>query len=261
MLNTLAKAGQVLDLFGECEEWGVTDLSVRLGLSKSNAHDLLSSLAAINLLQRTKGSRYRLGWRLISMAGRVADAALLRRHAPEYLQALARAGGETTHLAVWEGQHIFFVAQAVAPHGGMDRPEARPGALLPGHATSSGKILLGQVPWEEALAKVTADGFDALTPATIVGPVRLRREFERVAETGFAVSLEETVVGVSTVAVPVRGPNGEVIAALGASMEADRLPAFLATGVRTMTATAARLAASLRAPDSRELAEMASTAS
>ena len=58
MLGTLKRAGTVLDLFTTDEpEWGVTATAHRLGIGKSLAHDILSSLAAIGLLQRVGHGR------------------------------------------------------------------------------------------------------------------------------------------------------------------------------------------------------------
>jgi DNA-binding IclR family transcriptional regulator len=89
-LGTIVKAGAVLDAFaGGRESWGARELALRLGLPRSGVHDLLVSLAAIGLLQRTSDARYRLGWRVLELAGGVGEAALLRQVAPEHLRALA----------------------------------------------------------------------------------------------------------------------------------------------------------------------------
>lgn len=246
MLGTVAKAGQVLDAFTpERPEWGVTELACHLGFPKSNAHELLASLAAIDLLQRAPGGRYRLGWRVVAMAGGHAEATLLRKHAPAHLGALARCGGQTAHLAVWDGREMFFVAQATAV-GGVDNPRARPGAVIPGHATATGKVLLGLMPWSEAIVRLRYDGFPPLTSATITDEEILREEVEGALRNGYAVAREEAVVGVSSIAVPVSGPAGHVIAALGVSMRPGLLAGYLHRHLRTMTETAGRLGRSLR---------------
>lgn len=248
MLSTVTKAGQVLDVFTpERPEWGVTEVATQPGLSKSNAHELLASLASIDLLQRTPRARYRLGWRVVAMAGGLAEATMLRKHAPPHLDWLARRGGQTAHLAVWDGREMFFVAQGTAI-GGVDQRRARPGALIPAHATASGKVLLGLVPWPEAIAKVGRDGFRALTPATITNEAVLREEVERAKVDGFATAHEETVARISTVAVPVPGPDGHVIAALGVSMKTEMLVGYLHHHLRTMASTAAELGRALRQP-------------
>lgn len=248
MLSTVTKVGQVLDVFTPARpEWGVTEVAGQLGIAKSNAHELLASLASIDLLQRTPRARYRLGWRVLAMAGGLTEATLLRRHAPPHLDSLARRGGQTTHLAVWDGREMFFMAQGTAV-GGVDHPRARPGAFIPAHATASGKVLLGLLPWAEAIAKVGRDGFQALTPATITDEAILREEVERAKVNGFATAREEAVACISSLAVPVPGPEGQVIAALGVSMKTEMLAGYLHHHLRTVTATAAGLGRSLRQP-------------
>jgi DNA-binding IclR family transcriptional regulator len=104
--------------------WGVTELALTLNLPTSNVHDQLSSLASIKLLQRTADSRYRLGWRVMSLAPGVTDAAILRKHAPRVLQSLARLTGETTHLTVWDGQGLMFVGRALTENS-LVQPHAQ----------------------------------------------------------------------------------------------------------------------------------------
>lgn len=70
VLNTIDRTGKVLDLFtAETPEWGVTAVATRLQLPKSTTFDIMSSLAAIGLLQQTSGDRYRLGWRVLLFSG------------------------------------------------------------------------------------------------------------------------------------------------------------------------------------------------
>src|SRR5690606_18003318 len=105
MLNTIVRTDQVLELFStERPEWGVTEIAQTLGVPKSNIHELVSSLASIGLLRRTGRSRYRLGWRIMSMAHNVVEAASLRRHALVSMRNLSRQTGETSHLAVWDSR-------------------------------------------------------------------------------------------------------------------------------------------------------------
>jgi IclR family pca regulon transcriptional regulator len=109
-------------------------------------------------------------------------------------------------------------------------------------------VLLGSAPWSEAIAKVGRDGFLALTPATITDEGVLRAEVERAKVDGYAVAHEETVAGISTLAVPVPGPKGHVIAALGVSMKTEMLVGYLHQHLRSVVTAAAGLGRSLRQP-------------
>src|SRR4051794_41972859 len=68
MLSTLGRAAKVLDLFTvEAPEWGATAVAHELQIAKSQAHELLVSLAVGGLLQRVGMGRYRLGWRIVAL--------------------------------------------------------------------------------------------------------------------------------------------------------------------------------------------------
>lgn len=70
LLNTISRAGNVLALFtAEHPEWGVRETATELGMPRSNAHMLMSSLTDIGLFARTSDLRYRLGWRLLTLSG------------------------------------------------------------------------------------------------------------------------------------------------------------------------------------------------
>lgn len=245
-LGTVGRAGRVLDLYAtEKTEWGVREVALRLGMSRSTAHSILSSLAAIHLLQRTPESRYRLGWRLMQLAGGVTEATVLRRAAPDQMRALAEFGKESTHLAVWDGREMFFFARAVAP-GGVAVAAATPGTTLPAHATASGKVLLGHLPNEAALAGMLAGNLVRLTDSTIVDHSQLWQEVTTARDTGLATSRGETVDDVDALAVPVRGADGRVVASLGVSMQSGRLDGYLRCNRQHLVTAAATLSAEVR---------------
>lgn len=244
-LGTVGKVGLVLDLFArEKPEWGVREVALRLGMSRSTAHSVLSSLAAIQLLQRTPTSRYRLGWRIMQLAGGVTEATVLRRAAPAKMRKLAELG-QSTHLAVWDGRDMFFFARAVALKG-VAMATAAPGTTLPAHATASGKILLGHLRSEASLARMLDGTLTRLTDRTIVDEGELWHEVASARESGLAVSREETVEDVDALAVPVRGTDGRVVAALGVSVRAGELDGYLACNRQHVLATAAALSAEVR---------------
>lgn len=227
MLNTIVRTGEVLELFTrERPEWGVTEVADHLGVPKSNAHEVLSSLASIDLLRRTGRSRYRLGWRIVMMARDVVDAAQLRRHAPSIMNALARETGETTHVAIWDGRRLVFIARVLADTG-LDQDHARAGTPIEAHCTASGKLLLAELSWDDLARRVDRTG--GLKPRT-VRSIRsldvLTDQLRDVRRNAVATNEEEADDGVAGIAVPVLGADGHAIASLGVSMSVDRLGDF-----------------------------------
>lgn len=200
-------------------------------------------------------SRYRLGWRIMQLAGGVTEATVLRRAAPAKMRKLAELG-QSTHLAVWDGRDMFFFARAVALKG-VAMATATPGTTLPAHATASGKVLLGHLRSEASLARMLDGALTRLTDRTIVDESELWHEVASARESGLAVSREETVEDVDALAVPVRGTDGRVVAALGVSVRAGELDGYLACNRQHVLATAAALSAEVRRMSSEVVARSA----
>jgi DNA-binding IclR family transcriptional regulator len=236
----------VLDLFAtEQTEWGVREMADRLAMSRSTIHSALTSLETIGLLQRTPESRYRLGWRILQLAGGVTEASILRRAAPARMRALSQRIGESTHLGVWDGREMFFFARAAAANDLSDSTAA-PGTTLPAHATASGKMLLGHLSEEASAVALSRQSMVPLTGTTITDLDAIQSEIAAARDGGLALSREETVRGVDALAVPVYGSHGGPIAALGVSMMAGSLEDFMATHHRDVVNAAASLSAEAR---------------
>ena len=65
-------------------------------------------------------------------------------------------------------------------------------------------------------------GLPALTPHTITDPVSARTLLRETESYGYALVDQELEEGVRSVAVPLRGPDGRVVAAVNVSLHAGR---------------------------------------
>lgn len=97
------------------------------------------------------------------------------------------------------------------------RPSAVVGARYPAHATSLGRVLLAGLPDDKLDAWFAALEPVALTNKTVTSKEELRRIIYRVRDQAFATTVDELDYGVTALAVPVRGSNGETVAALNSS--------------------------------------------
>src|SRR5215216_4261234 len=142
MLQTLNRAGRALELFSrEHPEWGATGVAKELGVSKSQAHELLVSLTNIGLLERDGGGRYHLGWRVVALHRLYLETNDIGRAAVHALRALSGHCGEPVQLAVWNRGRAICVAACQGRHSVTASPWPV-GAQLPGHSTGAGKVLL-----------------------------------------------------------------------------------------------------------------------
>jgi DNA-binding IclR family transcriptional regulator len=108
MLSTVEKAFQVVHLFTPAEPvWGATAVAIRLGLPKSNAHELLQTLVGLAVLRRQAGGRYALG--ALSLLGAVNAALPWLGPVRWAMYDLARLTGEGIHLSTLQGGALLHL--------------------------------------------------------------------------------------------------------------------------------------------------------
>jgi DNA-binding IclR family transcriptional regulator len=214
-IQSVRRSTAILRQFSvEEPELGVTQLSERLGLHKSTVHRLLTSLRRDGLVKRVPATRkYRLGIGLIELGYIATYNQRLLQVASPYVHYLADALGEAALLAVRDDDEILIVLQVRSPDL---RDSVRWAPRAPLDSTSTGRIFLAHMP-ENELRKVLEKGLTPRTSMTISDPAELRAELERVREEGFATSFEEYEEGVNVIAVPIKKPDGTVVAALAAA--------------------------------------------
>jgi DNA-binding IclR family transcriptional regulator len=127
----------------------------------------------------------------------------LRTRMRPYLADVARRTGETVSLLVLEGDTVHFIDSIESRR--TVRVGSRFDARMPAHATSAGKAILAALPVAEVLASYPAERLATVTSHTIGTRTKLLSVLDRVRETGFAVSLEESETGLGADGRPVAG--------------------------------------------------------
>jgi DNA-binding IclR family transcriptional regulator len=122
------------------------------------------------------------------------------------------------------------------------------GRRAPLYCTSIGKIFLAEMADEEFSQWLTQMPLPAITSHTITKRPQLRAAVLKVRNTGWASSDEEFAAGVVGCAVPIRRPDGRLVAGLGLSVPSARTSlADLAHYRPKMEAAARSIAAALAA--------------
>jgi IclR family KDG regulon transcriptional repressor len=240
MLQTIGRAGRVLALFDpDHPEWGATALARELDVAKSQAHELLFSLAEIGLLRRAGAGRYRLGWRIVALNSTFLDTSDLGPEATRAIRGLVGRCGETLQLAVWAEGRPLCVA-AYAGRGDVAVSPWPVGADLPSHCTGAGKMLLANRPPEEVRDVLARHTLERMTVRTIVTSEQLGEELESVRVRGLAYEREEQAPSICGVAAPIHDTSGRVVAALSMSVPVQRWRRGEREYTRALVATATR---------------------
>ena len=204
ILNSFSKDAPLL---------GVTEVSKRLGLSKSTASRILSTLEQGRLVAKIPANqKYRLGSKVLELANIFLSGIEWRTHAIPYLKELRDKTDETVMVFVMDGDHRVCLEKFEGSH--ELRPMLNIGGRYPLHAGSAGKLLLAFLPEDERKRTLSRTGLPRFTSATITGAKALEKELLLIRKRGYAISHQERMNFLSSVSVPIRDHSGEVIAAI-----------------------------------------------
>jgi DNA-binding IclR family transcriptional regulator len=106
-----------------------------------------------------------------------------------------------------DGAAVRFVAAVEGPSA--VRVASRLGRIMPAHCTSTGKVMLAQLPLAELHQLLPEENLERITDRSIGSRTKLEAELSRIREQGYAFNREESEEGVASVAVaiPTRAPG------------------------------------------------------
>jgi DNA-binding IclR family transcriptional regulator len=220
-LSSVDNALRILMLLSARPSLRVADAAAELGIARSTAHRLLTTLKDHQFAAQDKAnSAYRIGPALTKI-GLAANQRLdIRSAAAPVLERLRHQTRETISLSVLEGQNIRFVDCLEGTHS--VRVGDRTGLVLPASSTAGGKAILAALPESDLELRFPGDELPALTPSSPTAREQLRAELAAVRRDRFAINLEESESGISAVAVAVCDPNGSPLGALAIVVPASR---------------------------------------
>ncbi|KTT16634.1 IclR family transcriptional regulator domain-containing protein [Pseudacidovorax intermedius] len=215
-IEGLAKGLAVLESFDtERQRLNATLAAQRAGLTRAAARRHLLTLAHLGYLE-TDGSYFWMAPRVLRFSGSYLASSRLPRALQPTLNRLAAQTGESFSAVVLDGEEVVIVARS-GSYGAPQRVLAyglHLGARLPAHATSTGQLLLADLPPAALTAWLKGRSLARLTPFTLTRAADLRRRLAQVRREDFALASEEHELGVQALAVPLRDMQGRTVAAL-----------------------------------------------
>ncbi|MBV9593303.1 MAG: IclR family transcriptional regulator, partial [Actinobacteria bacterium] len=172
-VSSVANAARVLKAFrGGRRELGVTELARQLDLAKSTAHRLVSTLVGEHLLERDdETGRYRLSITMMELGDSVPIHEEIYTAARPVMEHLRSRTNQLVHVDVRRGREVVYVERAETAMGArVFRHRHREWV----HCTSTGRVLLADLPRPELDRLLRGWELPQVTPNTIVAAGRLR---------------------------------------------------------------------------------------
>lgn len=202
---------------------GVTEVANEIGIHKSTAYRLLATLKDRGLVEQDSATeKYRLGFGVVLLASTVTADLDVVRYARPVCERLSEETEETVTLTALEGDEAVVLHQTLPTSSMMNVDWS--GWHTPLHTTAAGKVLLAHLP-EHRRRAILKRPLESFTDQTVVEPGILQEQLREIRETGYGYTIEELEVGMNAVGAPIHAADGEVVAAVGVSGPAFRLPA------------------------------------
>ena len=232
-------------LMNSGRDMSLAEISRTLNAPKSTVLTIVRTLVARGLLALDDERKlYRLGLGFARFASHVQKRPTLDGIARPYLEKLSKSTGETTTLAVLEGQAVFYSCIVQGPQ--LIQYVVPIGVARPLHCTASGKLMLARMDADAVKAYIKKPGLTRFTARTISRPVALAKELDAIRKQDFATSLGEVSNDLFGVAAPIRDHENKPVAYVNLAGPIFRLANRMPSLVKAARQTAEQISAEIR---------------
>jgi IclR family pca regulon transcriptional regulator len=214
-VESLARGLTVITSFGEGRAaLTLTEVAEATGLARATARRALITLEHLGYVT-THGRVFRLTPRVLGLGFPPLSRTTLPEIATPHLTSLSQLLHESTSLAVLAGDDVQYTARVTTNR--IMSVNVTVGTRLPAYATSLGRVMLA-----DREPRLPLPSPEPLTSRTVADPAALRAALDRVRRDGYSLVDGELEEGLLAVAVPVRGGDGRVVAAVNVALHRSR---------------------------------------
>ncbi|AMM18925.1 IclR family transcriptional regulator [Frondihabitans sp. PAMC 28766] len=237
-VQSFARGLSVITAFdGEHPEMTLSEIAARTGLARATARRFLHTLIEVGYVT-TDGRGFRLTARVLELGFSYLSGLSLPEIAQPLLETLSHEVGESSSASVLDGDDIVYVVRV--PTRRIMSVGISIGTRFPAHATSMGRVLLAglsDAALDEHLERLPTTAY---TSKTLTSAALIREAVMIARDQGWALVDGELESGLRSIAVPLRGRDGRVSAAVNVScgvgtpvesMTRDILPRLLDTAM------------------------------
>ena len=221
------------------------DVAKETSLDRAAARRFLLTLADLGYVRNDDG-QFSLRPRVLDLGFAYLSSLSLPEIVQPHIEALVSEVHETSSVGVIDSGEVVFVARAATQS--LRAMPVMVGSRFHVYASSMGHVLLAGAAAEDRERYLEHVEMRRLTENTITTRAELERRLTQVREQGYAVSDREGDGVTTSMAVPLRAPDGATVAAINLSIVADgtsaiRVRSLLPALQRTASAIESDLAA------------------
>ena len=220
LVPALERGVKILDIISKSRKsLNITNIAQLLGVAKSSAHGLCTTLVELNLLVRKSDQTYQLGPHVMRWANRFTRESDVATEFAIIWDEGSQLPGATITLSVIEGAEVVYIAARNSDL--TDDFNFRIGMRLPAPFTATGKAFLSYMS-EFDLRKLIGENFpEPLTPNSVQSFSALFSELEQCRERGYSIDNQQVKEGMMCFGASVLNSNNRPIAGVAVSLPVE----------------------------------------
>jgi len=220
-MTSLARGLAVIRAFSDSRKpQTIAAISQQTGIPRAAVRRCLHTLKQLGYID-AELNNFTLRPKILTLGYSYLSSTPLTVSSQPCLNGISRTLNESSSLAVLDEDEVLYVARSATSR--VMSVSLSAGSRLPAYCSSLGRVLLAE------LAPQALDAYLARVPLlprtehTVTDPEQLRELLAQVRRDGYAINNEELELGLRSMAVPVRGASGRVLAALNVGAQAARV--------------------------------------
>ena len=244
-VQSLSKGFRVLEVFdSEERELTLSQIASKAGLDAGTTFRILRTLVQLQYLMEVPGTkRYYLGLKVLGLGFHAIARMNPHDSARPVLRSLVGQVREAASIGALDGADVVYIDRV---HAGLVRlgVEVRIGSRVPIYSTAIGHALIAYLPKAERLRILNLRERIKITPHTPTSLTVLEERLKQVRQNGYALSDQETVLGLRIIAAPILDSDGQPYAAVSVAGPAMNrsLEDFVESSVEPVKEAARQLA-------------------
>lgn len=223
-MTSLARGLAVIGAFSQQRRhMTIAQASQKTGIPRAAVRRCLYTLTQLGYVTADDGRNFSLRPKILALGHTYLSSEPLVTSAQPLLDRISNTLLESCSMAVLDGDDMLYVVRSSSTTRIMSI-DLHIGSRLPAYCTSMGRVLLAGLPSGELDTFLARVDLRPLTPHTIVSSSKLKQVLEDIRSRGYALVDQELELGLRSIAVPVKGVAGQVLAALNISAQASRVP-------------------------------------
>jgi DNA-binding IclR family transcriptional regulator len=222
-INSVIKALRILECFSrEVKELKLSEIAKILKMPKSTVSNLIYTLEKMGYIeQKIQSGKFSIGAKNF-IIGKIYEYHLdIVEVAKPFMEALRNKFNENVNLSIPVGNEAICV-EKIDGYNEMGM-KSQVGKKLPLHCTASGKLFLYALSPEKLDETLQTIDLYKYTDFTISDADTLRKEINANKDNGYSIAIEESEIGLTSIAAPIYDHSGKITAALSIAAPSARL--------------------------------------